>query len=526
MTPDISVVVPVYNPGLSIEPCIASMLAQTLPADRFEVVFVDDGSTDEAPARLDALAAEHPNFRVIHTANSGWAGRPRNIGMDAAQGRYVQLVDQDDALTPRALERLVAMGDRNGSDIVIGKVASDFRTVPLGVFRENRERCTIADAPLIDSLTPHKAFRTAFLRDQRLRFAEGRRRLEDQLFMVQSYFAAKTVSILADEVIYRYMGRPDRGNTSNSATTAEAYLGNLREVVDVVVANTSPGDFRDMLLRRFVRVEMLNRLSDRRFSSMPPDAQAAWFAATRPLVLDFAGPGVERGLEPLDQVRLQLVRSGDVAGLALLATRTTSIRAEATLSKLTWLDGRLRLRLACRLVMGDGSPLTLRPTESGWTLHEPLSDGILDAPVGWAGDRYRPRVSAAFRDPRSGEEWALTATTSSDGPGGSNHSEGSAGVSAPRPVDLAVTAGGDPLSLAAGRSLPVGRWLVQARIQVAGIDRRVNVSVPAAASNPVGVAVLGAQPLTFVAGRADDGALTVAIESGAAALGPLLAGRA
>ena len=101
-------------------------------------------------------------------------------------------------------------------------------------------------------------------------------------------------SILADELIYRYMGRADKGNTSNSRTTAEGYLGNLREVLDVVVENTDPGEFRDGLLRRFVRVEMLNRLSDRRFSSMDADQRAAWFDATRPLVADFAGPGVDR----------------------------------------------------------------------------------------------------------------------------------------------------------------------------------------------------------------------------------------
>ena len=101
-------------------------------------------------------------------------------------------------------------------------------------------------------------------------------------------------SILADELIYRYMGRADKGNTSNSRTTAEGYLGNLREVLDVVVENTDPGEFRDGLLRRFVRVEMLNRLSDRRFSSMDADQRAAWFDATQPLVADFAGPGVDR----------------------------------------------------------------------------------------------------------------------------------------------------------------------------------------------------------------------------------------
>ena len=197
----VTVVVPVYNPGSAIDLCIASLLAQTLEPDEWEAVFVDDGSTDATPARLDALATEHPNISVIHTPNWGWAGRPRNIGIDAARGEYVQFLDQDDALTPEALARQVAMADRNGSDIVVGKEASDFRLVPLGLFRTNVELGTIENTALIHSLTPHKMFRTAFLREHDLRFPEGRRRLEDQLFVVQAYFRAKVISILADHVV-------------------------------------------------------------------------------------------------------------------------------------------------------------------------------------------------------------------------------------------------------------------------------------------------------------------------------------
>jgi glycosyltransferase involved in cell wall biosynthesis len=538
----VSVVVPVYNPGPFIEPAIASVLAQSLPSDRYEVIFVDDGSTDETPARLDALAAEHPNITVMHTPNSGWAGRPRNLGIDAARGDYVQFLDQDDALAPEGLERLVAMGDRNRSDIIVGKEASDFRGVSVGLFRANRERCTIGDAPLIDSLTPHKMFRTAFLREHRLRFPEGRRRLEDQLFVVQAYFRARTISILADYVCYRYLGRADGGNAGSAYAVPEVYYANAREVMEVVVANTAPGDLRDMLLRRFVRVEMLARLSDGRFAGQPAERQGRMLAAIRQLVLDFAGPGVEAGLEPLQQARLRLVRAGDLAGLATLAERTAPIRATAEVRSMTWPGGQLRVRLHCRLDVRGTEPLTIVVAGDRRLLHPPLFAGILDPPVDVADAIKRARVLVTIRDPLTGEDWALQSSTSTilrrPGPAGRHATTADGGPVTPADgrsvtpadggaatVEFAVTATLDPLTVAAGRPMPNGRWPLRARVFFAGIDRVASVVLSQGSRPPVDLpGIAGPEPVVVVPGRGDRGALILGVDRGGAAVSAALAG--
>ncbi|CAM5470885.1 glycosyltransferase family 2 protein [Streptomyces hirsutus] len=230
----VSVIVPVYNPGTYIEDCVSSLRRQSLPPEEYEAIFVDDGSTDGTPARLDRLAAEDPRMRVIHQENSGWSGKPRNVGIAAARGEFVMFVDNDDYLGVEALERMYAYGVANGADVVVGKMAGKNRSVPVELFRRNHPRATVENAPLIDSLTPHKMFRRAFLDEIGLRFPEGRRRLEDHVFVTEAYLRAANVSVLSDYVCYYHIRRDDASNAGFQRFDPVGYFTNLREALDVV----------------------------------------------------------------------------------------------------------------------------------------------------------------------------------------------------------------------------------------------------------------------------------------------------
>src|SRR3712207_4869816 len=210
----VSVVVPVYNPGRNIDDCIRSLVHdQTLPHDEYEAIFVDDGSTDETPARLDELAAEHPHVRVEHIPNSGWPGRPRNVGMDMARGEFVYFVDNDDWIGPEALARVHAAAVRDDADIVIGKVVGDGKYVPRNLFRQSRSGVSVYETNLLlGLLTPHKLFRKALLEEHGIRFPEGRRRLEDHIFTMHAYFHARGVTILADYPCYHWVLRAGDDN--------------------------------------------------------------------------------------------------------------------------------------------------------------------------------------------------------------------------------------------------------------------------------------------------------------------------
>ena len=91
--PDISVIIPVYNPGPHFDECIESVLSQV--GCSLEAIFVDDGSTDDSPAILDELAQGDSRIRVFHQENQG-AGPARNLGIEHAAGEYIAFMDSDD----------------------------------------------------------------------------------------------------------------------------------------------------------------------------------------------------------------------------------------------------------------------------------------------------------------------------------------------------------------------------------------------------------------------------------------------
>jgi glycosyltransferase involved in cell wall biosynthesis len=353
----VSVVVPVYNPGRFIDRCITSLLGQTLPPEELDLIFVNDGSTDDTPARLDALAAAHSNVRVFHIPNSGWPGKPRNVGIAEASGEFVQFVDQDDWMADDALRRLYELGVRNSSDIILGKEVSNFRGINHDVFRHTVDRCSVHDSPIMKSLTPHKMFRTSWLRENGIAFPEGKRRLEDQLFLAQAYLAARNISILGDYVCYYYWRRDDKKNAGSTAIDPAGYYGNVREVIDHLIAHTEPGELRDELLRRPYRVEMLGRLGDPSVTRYKPEYLAQLVREIHKLADDYMTPSVLAGLRALLRVRAALLHADDIRGLVELGTATAGIRATGRVNDAGWEGDALRLSLKAELRTKGGGPL-------------------------------------------------------------------------------------------------------------------------------------------------------------------------
>ncbi len=111
----ISIIVPVYNIGKYLRRCADSILAQSF--GDYEVILVDDGSTDSSPAICDSLAFSDSRFRVLHRANGGpWLAR--YAGLNASAGEYVMFVDGDDWLNEGCLESVAGVLASGPPDLI------------------------------------------------------------------------------------------------------------------------------------------------------------------------------------------------------------------------------------------------------------------------------------------------------------------------------------------------------------------------------------------------------------------------
>ena len=112
-----SVIIPAYNVSAYLEKCVSSVLEQT--RGDFEVIVVNDGSTDSTPQICEQLRGKDRRVRVIHKPNGG-VSSARNIGIQAATGEYVFFLDGDDWIPEYCLSDLHTLRERTHADIVMG----------------------------------------------------------------------------------------------------------------------------------------------------------------------------------------------------------------------------------------------------------------------------------------------------------------------------------------------------------------------------------------------------------------------
>ena len=405
MTPDaagikVSVVIPVYNTRPYLAECLDSVLGQDLPPAEFEVIAVDDGSTDGSGELLDHYAERHQNLRVIHQENSGWPGRPRNVGAAASRGTYVFFADSDDCLAPDALRRMYDFAVQHGSDVVVPRVVPLDGSRPPNQAVWGRTRVDAELTRVIQTLGPWKLFRRAFLSAQHLRFPEGKVRLEDGIFVTQAYLTARRVSVLADDDYYRKRDRADDGNISRSPVDPDDYLSSVARMIEIIRRDCRDEALADALVATLYRRKALKWFTPERFCDYRTAWRTAWVQAVRRLQEAHVPPRLDEHLPLGHRIRSVLVRHGEVAALGSVATSSRTGRPLETVLVGNWIELRVPgLTARPALVVAPG--LRLAPPDS--RSQAPARDRLRPKVVGFADRWLRP---ALRRTARGRAAWA------------------------------------------------------------------------------------------------------------------------
>lgn len=394
---DVSVIVAVHNCRPYLDRCLTSLLIQRVSR---EIVVVDDGSTDGSTELLDLYAAHHRGvIRVIRQEHSGGAGRPRNVGISYARGRYVFFCDADDYLGPEALERMLAMADRNDSDIVLGKIVGHDRRAPVSMFRQSAERASLGASAVYNSLSCFKLFRREMLELHTIRFDETLLVGEDVVFTAHAYCHAGVISVVADYDCYHLVSRPDGSSIMQREGSRDpvSWLRMIRRPIELVVAHVRPGALRDHLLRRHFRLDA--------FGALGGPFLAAGELQRKEIVAEVADmcdrwltDGVRARLTVIDRNRIAALQ--DIDRLVRLAhIESAVVRRELT--ELRW-DGENRLVVSGRVelsaleqegrpkLVGGALALVLRPRHGG---SAPPPDVVV--PVSGDCDGFTGRIDVA-----------------------------------------------------------------------------------------------------------------------------------
>lgn len=170
--PLVSIIVPIYNVEKYLDQCVASLIQQT--HHNIEILLIDDGSPDNAPAICDAWQHKDERVHVLHKTNSG-VSASRNAGLHAAKGEYVCFVDGDDWVEPDFVEYMLELQAKRNADIVASLccfTSTDFhqRTQDEVSTINPQEAMELFFYPTIELGAWNKLYRRSFLTANNLEF--------------------------------------------------------------------------------------------------------------------------------------------------------------------------------------------------------------------------------------------------------------------------------------------------------------------------------------------------------------------
>lgn len=248
----ISVVIPVYNGEKYLRECVDSILSQTF-TERFEIVIVDDGSTDSTAAICDEYAEQYDNILVVHQQNQG-INKTRRNGVRNARGEWITFSDADDTLPQGALCKLWDKHD--GTDLVIS-----FSEEPIHKKELTLDECK--ENSITGLLFPPtmwaKLYRKTLFKDYLFDFPRDIDGEEDMIINIRVIFGLQRPPHFVFERLYNY-----RRNAASISHTKRASLEH-EDLFDRVRAQSIPANEMSHYMKAILQ-SRLNGLTGPAFS--------------------------------------------------------------------------------------------------------------------------------------------------------------------------------------------------------------------------------------------------------------------
>lgn len=247
-----SVIVPTYNSEKYMTELLNSLAKQDFPKTEFEVVVVDDCSTDQTLQIVEKYRNKL-NLKVSQLeTNSGGPGKPRNVALKQAEGEFVLFVDSDDYINKETLKDAAAFIDEHHSDVLLIKMKGvNGRGVPQSMFKETAPEVTLLNSRIIYTLSPTKIYRTALLKDNDIYFPEELKSAEDQLFTMKAYLNANRISVLSDKAYY-YATKREGEHMSSAYVSPEDFYEVMRLIAVEILNADLEEAHKDQILAEFL----------------------------------------------------------------------------------------------------------------------------------------------------------------------------------------------------------------------------------------------------------------------------------
>lgn len=210
----LSIIVPVFNTEQYLPRCLDSILSQSFTD--FELLLIDDGSTDSSGAICDAYAEMDGRVRAFHKVNGG-VSSARNVGLKEAKGEWVCFVDSDDEFLPDGLQVLVNGVSEEVDMVMAGYEMCDENEKLTYLVEVRTERIISDERAAKEMFSPSdywyegyiwgKMFRQSIVESSNLLFAEDIYFNEDRLFLVEFVYAMKRNVYYTTVPVYKYYER-------------------------------------------------------------------------------------------------------------------------------------------------------------------------------------------------------------------------------------------------------------------------------------------------------------------------------